>query len=379
MTFDAVVVGAGPAGSAAATVLAERRARVLVLEKDRFPRRKVCGEFLSGTARLALERLGVRRRIEAIAPRPIEKGLLYSRNARPIPFRLPAPALGISRDRLDALLAERAVEAGAELDQGARVLAIEGDPGQGFRVRIAAADGEKSIGARAVLGAWGRWDALDRSLERGFLAEPRYFGWSSDYENPRGALDPAVRLYLFPGGYCGLAEVEGGLVRLAGVFSERWRRRVRGGWETVLERARRENAALDRDLGKLIPAPGGFLGTVPIVFTAKPPTERGMLLAGDAAGVIDPFSGEGQAAALSSGILAGEIASRFLRGEVGASDYPRLYEAAWRRRFRRRFAWSAVLRRLMLHPGLGDVAGRIAGRRLVRLGVGALQESSLRM
>jgi flavin-dependent dehydrogenase len=104
-----------------------------------------------------------------------------------------------------------------------------------------------------------------------------------------------------------------------------------------------------------------------------------MLLAGDAAGVIDPFSGEGQAAALSSGILAGEIASRFLRGEVGASDYPRLYEAAWRRRFRRRFAWSAVLRRLMLHPGLGDVAGRIAGRRLVRLGVGALQGSSLRM
>jgi flavin-dependent dehydrogenase len=374
VTYDAIVVGAGPAGSAAATVLAERGARVLLLEKDRFPRRKVCGEFLSGSSRPALDRLGVRKRVEAIAPAPIETGILYSHSARPIAFRLPAPALGISRERLDALLAERAVEAGAELREGGRVVEIGGSPGEGFRVRIASTEGEQMLGARAVVGAWGRWDSLDRSLEREFLSEPRYFGWSLDYGNRSGALEAAVSLYVFPGGYCGLAAVEGGVVRLAGVFSERSRRRVRGGWETVLERARCENAALDRDLEGLAPAPGGFLGTVPIVFTAKPPTERGMLLVGDAAGVIDPFSGEGQAAALSSGILAGEIASRFLRGEVGAGDYPSLYEAAWRRRFGRRFVWSALLRRLILHPMIGDLAGRIAGRRLVRLAVGALQE-----
>jgi flavin-dependent dehydrogenase len=373
MSPDAIVVGAGPAGSAAATVLAEAGARVLLLEKDRFPRRKVCGEFLSGGARTSLERLGVGERIAALEPGRIGEGVIFPAGGRPVSFRLAAPAIGISRDRLDALLAERAREAGAAVCTGARVLSIEGGPPSGFRLRIATSAGEETLSARAVIGAWGRWDALDRGFEREFLEAPRFFGWSLDYRAGTRELPRTVRLYVFPGGYCGMARVEGGVLRLAGVISERARRSLAGGWDSVLSHARRSNTGLDADLECLEPGPEGFLGTVPIVFTAKPPTERGMLLAGDAAGVIDPFSGEGQAAALSSGILAGEMAARLLRGQLPAESYLPAYEAAWRRMFRRRFAWSAVLRRLMLHPRLGDLAGRLAGERLVRMGIGGLQ------
>ena len=97
-----------------------------------------------------------------------------------------------------------------------------------------------------------------------------------------------------------------------------------------------------------------------------------MLMAGDAAGVLDPFSGEGQSSALASGILAGETALELLRGERTAASCLASYEAAWRRRFGKRFAWSAMLRGLILDPRLGRLAACLAGERLVRFGIGRL-------
>jgi flavin-dependent dehydrogenase len=140
----------------------------------------------------------------------------------------------------------------------------------------------------------------------------------------------------------------------------------------VLAHARASNDALDRTLAALEPGPRGFLGTVPVVFTRKPAVENGMLMAGDAAGVIDPFSGQGQAAALASGLLAGETALAYLEGRLAASDYEAEYRRRWRRRFGRRFAWSAGLRTLMLDPRLGRLAARVGGGRLVRWGISRL-------
>ena len=72
--FDAVVVGAGPAGSAAATALAGAGYRTLVLEKDAFPRRKVCGAYLAADALSSLERLGAAAEVERVGPERIERG-----------------------------------------------------------------------------------------------------------------------------------------------------------------------------------------------------------------------------------------------------------------------------------------------------------------
>lgn len=370
--WDAVVVGAGPAGSAAATVLAGLGRRVLVLEKDVFPRHKVCGEFLSADALPSLERLGVRASVERATEERMTGGTIHLSRGAAVSFELPEPALGLSRFRFDDLLARRARDAGASLTFGARVLAVEPDRPEGFRVRFVHEQSERGIEARVVIGAWGRWDALDRALDRGFLGRrSRYFGWSRDFLPRPGRLEGEVHLYLFSGGYCGLSRVEGLVVNLAGVVAERAWKRAGGGWATVVERARRENAALDSELSAMTPGPIGYLGTGPVFFTAKPPTENGILMAGDAAGVLDPFSGEGQAAALAGGILAAETAERRLAGELTGEGCARAYEEAWRRRFGRRFAWSALFRRMMLHDTIGAVAGRLAGERLVRFGIGA--------
>jgi flavin-dependent dehydrogenase len=370
--FDAVVVGAGPAGSAAAAVLAERGRSVLLLEKDVFPRHKVCGEFLSADALPSLDRIGARPEIEDATSQRMTRGVLHLASGKVFSFALPAPAIGISRFRLDDLLARRARDAGADVRFNARVLSAAPGSGDVFRVRFVHRQAEREVEARAAIGAWGRWDALDRSLERGFLARrSRFFGWNRDFRAGGGFLEGEVRLYLFAGGYCGLSRVEEGAVNLAGVVSETVRSVSGGGWPAVVERARRSNPALDADLARLEPGPLGFLGTGPVFFTRKPPSENGLLMAGDAAGVIDPFSGEGQAAALASGILAADTAERLLAGELSRAGAAQAYDTEWRRRFARRFAWSSVFRRLVLNERIGSIAGRMAGARLINFAIGA--------
>ena len=368
--YDALVVGAGPAGSAAAATLARGGRRVLLLEKDRFPRSKVCGEFLSAAALESLDRLDLRRQVLDAAER-IESGSVHPASGRAVAFRLPAPGAGLSRRVLDELLARRAVSLGAEAVFEARVLQLAREPSC-FRARVKTAAGEREIEARAAIGAWGRWDALDRSRTRKLAGgRNRFSAWTVDFA-PSESLAGQVRLYLFPGGYCGLSRVEGGRAHLAGVVSERVRRALPPGWPAVVAHARRANRALDFDLSTLSEGPCGFLGAGPVFFSAKPTVENGVLMAGDAGGVIDPFSGEGQAGALSSGILAARAVERGLSGEIPVSSVASEYAEAWQARFSAGFAWSAAFRRLVLAPGAGAFAAWIGGDRLARFAIARL-------
>lgn len=371
--FDAIVVGAGPAGSAAAITLSGRGCRTVVLEKDVFPRHKVCGAYLAGGALPLLKKLDAEAAVLRLNPERIERGSVHLASGTSIGFALPSPGLGISRLAFDDLLARRAAESGALIRFGVRVAGVA-RAGAGFDVHLA---GAETLHARAVIGAWGRWDALDRSLERGFFVRRgRFLGWSGELAGDAAALDGQVRLYTFPGGYCGLSRVEGGVANVAGVVSAGALRNIGGGWDAVMAHARQSNPALDADLSELEPRPGGFLGTGPVFFTAKPPSESGLLMVGDAAGMLDPFSGQGQAAALASGLLAGEMVARCLSGEIAPADLARAYSAAWRARFSGRFAWSKAFRRLMLSPSLGALAARLAGKKLTRFALERLTQEN---
>ena len=369
--FDVVVIGAGPAGSAAAGCLAGRGRRVLIVEKDRFPRRKVCGDFLSASAAEALDVLGLRGEIEREAER-IRRGTLAVAGGREIPFRLPEAALSLSRERLDARLASWAETQGAQSRFGALVHGIEGSPA-GFRVRFSEGPNESQVEARHVVAAWGRWDAMDRARTPQGRHGHLFLGWCREFA-PDEDVVPAGRvgLYLFPGGYCGLSRVEGGGVHFAGLVDHATRRRLAPGWDAVVAHARDSNRALDRALDRLTPSTD-FKGAGPVYLEAKPPTKGGALMVGDAAGVVDPFSGQGLACALASGILAATTLEKGFSGALAWNDVPRAYAAAWKARFRKRFGWSAAFRHLVSRPGVARAAARWAGGRLVRSAIRRLE------
>jgi menaquinone-9 beta-reductase len=365
---DVVVIGAGPAGSSAAGMLASRGLGVVILEREHFPRRKVCGEFLSAAALRELGRLdsGLREDLEARGE-SVDRGAVHASSGREVDFQLPEQGLGLSRETLDARLARWARERGAELRFGARVRGLR-RTGEGFRVRYSELGDPREIEARAVVGAWGRWDALDRVWDRNVETGRRFLAWSRVYE-PCEVLAGHVDLFLFPGGYCGLCRIESGAVQLAGIVEEALQRKLSrsygAGWGAVLAFARRSNAALDHVLENLTPE-SDFRGAGPVYLAAKPPVKDGVLMAGDTAGVLDPFSGQGIALALSSGRLAARTLTRAFAEAMPLERVEADYSAAWKHRFASRFHWSTLFRSVVQRPALADRAARWVGPGLVR-------------
>ncbi|MGH9441451.1 MAG: NAD(P)/FAD-dependent oxidoreductase [Thermoanaerobaculia bacterium] len=355
--IDVAIVGAGPAGSSAAAELASAGFSVAVFEKDVFPRPKVCGEFLSAGGRRRLQEWKLAPELDRAGAEEILSGGFYLFDGAFRNFRLPEPATGVSRRLLDTLLADHAGRRGAAMFFSHEVVGVQGDFEGGFAVTTRGPEGEGRFAARAVLAAWGRWSPLDLSFEREFASKKtdRFFGWAQHWEGNSDHLAGRVHLYFFPGGYCGLSRVEGATVNFAGIVSEDRLRGAQGGWQGFTSRLRAFHTPLREHLAPLRPR-GEILGSQTVLFERHSTVFENVLAAGDAAGVRDPFTGDGQASAIAGGVAAAQMLGEFLRGEVSSSTLVGRYRALWSRRFGPRFGWDAVFRQLIFSPRLQRLA-----------------------
>lgn len=339
---DVAIIGGSLSGSAAAVALARQGARVVVLEKARFPRARICGEFLSSASRPHLAALGILQSILEAGAETIDRFSVVRANGHRVEAPLPSPVLSISRETLDTLAANAASEAGAEVRFGVTVVSIEGSLEHGFLV----SGPDLRQRARVVVGAWGRYSPLDGKLGRDFFGSPApLFGFKRHLAGPGAAgLTGRVVIHLFPGGYLGLSRVERGTVNLAALVKPRVAQEAHHDFDRLLSRLRAASPALDGDLADLRPEPGPTLVSEPVHLGRRRPVAREILLVGDAAGVLDPYTGAGMSNALETGTASAAPILAFLAGATGSGDLCAAHEAASRRIAGRRFFWSRLFR-----------------------------------
>ncbi|HYM59628.1 MAG TPA: NAD(P)/FAD-dependent oxidoreductase [Thermoanaerobaculia bacterium] len=351
---DVAIIGAGPAGSTLAAILARRGLAVALIDRDVFPRDKLCGEFLSYDALPVLDALGVLGDIDAAGSPRITRCRVAG-NRGSYEFTFPHPARGVSRLFLDDLLLRKAVSHGARRLDGWTASDI-GNDGEMATVTIARGEETRTITARALAGAWGRWGRFDSLLGRGFVRDRthRNFGFKRHYRAASSHDSEVIELHSFRRGYLGVSAVEGNVTNICGLVHASRLTGHKGRWESFIDEIRAE----ERHLGALFashePAQEGFLSSEPVIFRARSPVEQGIFMIGDASGVIDPLTGNGMAMAIQSALLA---APRLAELVANPAERPRLereYTVAHAAMFTSRIGWSRRIARLLSRPRLLD-------------------------
>ena len=325
--YDLIVVGAGPAGSACAITAARSGAKVLLLEKDSFPRQKVCGEFVSPESLGLLHGLLQGDRFQS-APAITSSRIFLDHKILTLPV-FPA-AQSIPRFDLDAALFQTAKFAGVSTKDEMPVNDVQRDGI--FHVRTS----QKSFTARAVINTTGRWSKL---TQFDVMGKEKWLGLKAHFSEPSPL--HSVDLYFFPGGYCGVTPVGPDSINACAM--------VRSDVAHTLEEVFTKEPRLQersRSWKPLFPT----VTTSPLYFREPQTESNGMMLAGDAAGFIDPFAGDGISLALQSGDLAAQSISTFLRGERSLEQTHEQYRTAYQMRFSPAFRNAARLRRALAAP-----------------------------
>jgi menaquinone-9 beta-reductase len=334
VSFDLVVIGGGPAGTSAAITAARSGMRILLVERGRFPRHKVCGEFISAESLTLLEWLLGETAPDLVSHSPLLSEARLMLDGRTLPIPIHPPAASIARHDLDLALWNAAQHAGADVLPQTTVQGVEGDGP--FVIQTTAGD----FRARAVINASGRWSNFSQTelLGRG----SRWLGFKA---HMRGKPPSTVDLYFFEGGYCGVQPVRGPdgepLINVCALLQAP----APGTWDELFA-CHPLLESRSRDWNPVFPP----LSTFPIIFREPCPVSGGILNAGDAAAFVDPFVGDGIALALRGGNIAVRRLLPYLSGEGALAASLKKYSDNYRRQLRPVYRNSSRLRRLVHLP-----------------------------
>ncbi len=344
MLYDLIVIGGGPAGTSTAISAARLGAKVLLLERGRLPRHKVCGEFVSA------ESLGLLRELlDSPHTRLLQQAVRIGRarvflDGRNLETSVDPPAASIARFDLDSALWQSAENARVEARQQITVQSITGTG----PFRILTAEGE--LETRALVNSSGRWSNLnmESSVQRPsgekWLGVKGHFGEARSEPNS----EPSVDLYFFKGGYCGVQPVNVGGQNSSGSRVNA-SAMVRAEVASNLPEVFRQHPALEERSRHWSPL-SEPVSTSPLIFRDPQPARDSVLMAGDAAGFVDPFVGDGISLALRSGVLAAHSLHNFFTGKSSLADAAGRYSESYNRTLLPVFRASSKIRRMLSLP-----------------------------
>lgn len=355
------VVGAGPAGSSLAIRLAKQGFEVTLIEKDHFPREKLCGEFISPECFTHFEDLGVKQAILAAGGERITETRFFASNGSSVAvptdwFGHGEFALSLSRAEMDHQLMEHARAVGVKVLEGVRVVGVETVGEWIESIKTRGENGERSqIDADVFIDATGRSATLARfagkdmarsSQAKGFVGFKAHL---TDVEPAPGVCE----IYFFDGGYGGLSQVEEGKANFCFIVRSKVARNLIGKTNQLFEFVIGRNNRASQRLSGVRPI-HDWLGVSVESFGRRDVVPMKNLFAvGDAGAFIDPFTGSGMLMAFESAELLARCIGRQTLHQ---------YELEHRQLFGRRLAISALLRRAAFMPKAASAAIFIARR-----------------
>jgi flavin-dependent dehydrogenase len=380
--YDAIIVGGGPSGTTSAVLLAQAGWRIAIVEKSPFPRRKVCGEFISETTWPLLKRLGVAGPLLKLAGPRVRRVAVYAGTTMVTAAlastggRAQGGGRAVGREHLDAMLLQHAAAAGAAVWQPSTLVQFA-ENGGGYECTIVDKGTRQSrvLRSRLVVAAHGSWEsgALPTQDFRRPAIASDLFAFKAHFIDsalPRGLMP----LLAFPGGYGGMVHTDGGRVSLSCCIRRDQLDRCRAQWpgvragEAILLHIRSSCTGVALALASAT-LDGVWLSSGPLRTGIRTFGRDGIFAVGNAAAEAHPIVAEGISIAIQSAILLCEqmIAHPELRRDLSASA-PVLkrirhdYALAWRKNFSRRLYLAAAFAHLFMRPLSTRVAAMLLER-----------------
>ena len=382
--YDVIVAGAGPAGSSASIHLAREGFRVLLVEQKKFPRPKLCGEFISPECKRHFEKLGVAEAMMDFRPATLTETVFYSTRGHhvtvPSSWFGGTAAFGLSRAVMDDVLLRRAQECGVTVLERATILetllnvsrkgakARREDPAvSGVKLKI---DGREEVyEAPVTIDATGRARILSRKLNTGQpRSKAKLIAFKAHLRKARVA-DNTCEIYFYPEGYGGLSSVEGEVSNLCFIISAEQVRRHYSNPDAIVRDMVMKNRRAAYTLEHATTESDWLSASWESFGQQEPCPATGLLAVGDSASFIDPFTGSGMLMAFESGELVADVLSRH-HGKLDDETVGAEYTAAYVQKFNSRLRICGLLRRAAFKPrlaGVGIAIGGLSERLLSRI------------
>ena len=353
-TFDVIIVGGGLAGLTSAIHLSTRKKRVLLIEKNEYPKHKVCGEYISNEVLPYLNSLGINPINEGA--KQITKVHISTTKSNLIKGELPLGGFGMSRYFLDNLLVKKAQLNGVQiLKDTVDSIHFKKDS---FTITT------KSSGvfqSKITIGAFGKRSSLDQKMKRKFIQKKSPY--LAVKIHVKGVFpENLVALHNFKGGYCGVSKVEDNAINVCYITEYRSFKKHKNITD-FQEQVVFKNKHLRKIFKETSPVFEKPLTISQVSFQTKNPVEDHIIMCGDTAGMIHPLCGNGMGMAISSAQLASIRILQFLNGEIKTREgLEKQYLRDWNKEFKIRLKAGHFIAWLFRNQTISQIAYSILKR-----------------